>query len=156
MAYRCKSPVVEAIKEHVHTSPLRDPAADDTPTSEDITENDSDDDREYPEGGAKAWFVVFGSWCALFASLGVMNSLGTFQAYISANQLAAYDDGTIGWIFSIYTFLAWFCGIYIGPLFDKYGPKWLVLAGSICLVGNMMLLGLCKGESNRKHFQDSI
>jgi len=52
-----------------------------------------------------------------------MNTLGIFQAYISTHQLSTYSEGTIGWIFSIYTFMAWFCGIFVGPLFDKYGPR---------------------------------
>jgi hypothetical protein len=33
-------------------------------------------ETEYPEGGLQAWLVVFGSWCALCASLGLMNTLG--------------------------------------------------------------------------------
>ena len=101
---------------------------------------------KYPEGGLRAWLVVFGSFCALFASLGIMNSLGTFQAYISNHQLSHYSQGNIGWIFSVYTFMAWFCGIFIGPVFDKYGPRWLILGGSVCVVGSMLLLGECTGK----------
>lgn len=104
------------------------------------------EEEKYPEGGLRAWLVVFGSWCALFAALGLLNTLGTFQSYISTHQLSHYSDGAIGWIFSIYTFMAWFCGIFIGPLFDKWGPKWLILAGSACVVGAMMLLGECTGK----------
>lgn len=97
----------------------------------------------YPEGGAKAWLVVFGSWCGLLASIGITNIMGSYQNYISENQLKDYDESTIGWIFSLYAFLAFFCGVYAGPVFDKYGPRWLVLVGSICIVADMMLLGLC-------------
>lgn len=122
----------------------------DSETEKTSTRQDSPEDVHletiYPEGGLQAWLVVLGSWCALFASLGIMNSLGTFQVYISTHQLANYSDGTIGWIFSIYTFMAWFCGIFIGPLFDLYGPRWLVAVGSICVVGSMFLLGECTGK----------
>jgi hypothetical protein len=103
-------------------------------------------ETEYPEGGLQAWLVVFGSWCALCASLGLMNPLGIFQAHISTHQLLAYSEGTIGRIFSIYTFMAWFCGIFVGPLFDKYGPRWLISVGSVCVVGSMMILGECTGK----------
>jgi MFS family permease len=113
------------------------------------TEEEVVEEEKYPEGSLRAWLVVFGSWCALFAALGLLNTLGTFQSYISTHQLSHYSDGTIGWIFSIYTFMAWFCGIFIGPLFDKWGPKWLILAGSVCVVGAMMLLGECTGMSER-------
>ncbi|KAM0275494.1 hypothetical protein ACHAPA_000357 [Fusarium lateritium] len=94
----------------------------------------------YPEGGFEAWSVVAGSWFALFSSLGLMNTLGTFQAYVLENQLSEYSEGTVGWIFSIYTFLAFFCGVYIGPVFDKYGPRWLVIAGAVFNTGGMIFM----------------
>ncbi|KPM45067.1 hypothetical protein AK830_g1487 [Neonectria ditissima] len=100
-------------------------------------------EETYPEGGFKAWSVVAGSWFALFASLGLMNTLGTFQAYVLENQLKDYSEGTVGWVFSIYTFLAFFCGVYIGPVFDKYGPKWLVIAGSVFTVSGMVFMSFC-------------
>jgi len=100
----------------------------------------------YPEGGLQAWLVVFGSWCALFASLGIANTLAIFQAYISQDQLSSYDPSRIGWIFSLYVFLAFACSIYIGPIFDVYGPRWLIFPGSVCVVVSMFLLGVCKGQ----------
>ncbi|KAK7426837.1 hypothetical protein QQZ08_006738 [Neonectria magnoliae] len=100
-------------------------------------------EETYPEGGLQAWSVVAGSWFALFASLGLMNTLGTFQAYVLDNQLRDYSEGTVGWVFSIYTFLAFFCGVYIGPVFDKYGPRWLVIAGSVFTVSGMIFMSFC-------------
>ncbi|KAK8102720.1 Riboflavin transporter MCH5 [Apiospora sp. TS-2023a] len=90
-------------------------------------------EETYPEGGLAAWLVVFGCWCGLFAAAGIMNSIATFQTYVAIHQLSDHDEGTIGWIFSVYTFLVFFCGIYIGPVFDKYGPRWLVLVGGVGL-----------------------
>lgn len=101
----------------------------------------------YPEGGLQAWSVVAGSWFALFSSLGLMNTIGTFQAYALAHQLSGYSEGTVGWVFSLYTFLAFFCGVYIGPIFDKYGPRWLVIAGAIFTVGGMIFMSFCTGPS---------
>ena len=92
----------------------------------------------YPEGGLKAWSVVFGSFCGMLAAFGLMNTVGTFQAYLSTHQLSSYSESTIGWIFSLYIFLAFFCGVQIGPIFDAKGPKWLVLAGSVLLVASVM------------------
>lgn len=103
----------------------------------------------YPEGGLKAWSVVAGSWFSLFASLGLMNTIGTFQAYALAHQLSGYSEGTVGWVFSLYTFLAFFCGIYIGPIFDKYGPRWLVIAGAVFTVGGMIFMSFCTGPYSR-------
>ena len=89
----------------------------------------------YPEGGRRAWLVVYGAFSGMTASFGLMNSIGTYQAYLSTHQLSNLDEATIGWVFSIYTFLAFFCGIQIGPFFDAKGPRGLVIAGTVFLVG---------------------
>ena len=92
----------------------------------------------YPEGGLHAWLVVFGAFSGMTTGFGLMNTVGTFQAYLSTHQLATQSPSTIGWIFSLYTFLAFFCGIQIGPIFDAKGPRALVIAGTICLVGGTL------------------
>jgi hypothetical protein len=60
------------------------------------------DEEPYPEGGLRAWLVVFGSFCGMLASFGFMNTIGVFQTYLSNNQLKEFNDSTIGWIFSVY------------------------------------------------------
>ena len=102
-----------------------------------------EDEISYPEGGLQAWLVVLGGWCAMFAAFGIANSLASFQAYISENQLSTYSASQVGWIFSLWTFLTFACGIYTGPLFDVYGPRWLVLPGSVCIIVMIFLLGVC-------------
>ena len=89
----------------------------------------------YPEGGSRAWLVVYGSFSGMTASFGLMNTIGAYQAYVSTHQLRHLDPSTIGWIFSIYSFIAFFCGVQIGPIFDAKGPRALILAGTFCLVG---------------------
>ncbi|KAK1452672.1 riboflavin transporter MCH5 [Colletotrichum cuscutae] len=110
-----------------------------TPSIDETIPNSED---EYPEGDLRAWSVVLGSWFASFSALGISNSVATIHAYISSHQLQGYSEGTIGWIFSMYMFLCFFCGIYIGPVFDKYGPKWLILSGTVCVVAAQMLLSI--------------
>ncbi|KAI1401609.1 MFS general substrate transporter [Hypoxylon fuscum] len=100
-------------------------------------------EEAYPEGGLRAWLVVLGSWSGLLASLGLMNSIATLQTYVATHQLSDYDEGTIGWIFSFYTALCFVCGVYIGPLFDKYGPRWLIGPGGLGVVASVMLLSIC-------------
>ena len=107
----------------------------------------------YPEGGTRAWLVVLGSWFALFAGLGLMNTLAAFQTYTLTHQLKGYSAGTVGWVYSLYTFLAFFCGIYIGPVFDKYGPRWLIVAGCICVVVGIVLTSFCTGKFDTHPFQ---
>jgi hypothetical protein len=37
------------------------------------------DGNIYPEGGLRAYLVVFGSFCGLLAALGIMNTVGLYQ-----------------------------------------------------------------------------
>ena len=104
----------------------------------------------YPEGGLHAWLVVFGSFSGMTASFGLMNTIGTFQAYVSTNQLSSYSPSAIGWIFSLYVFLAFFCGVQIGPVFDAKGPRWIVAAGTVCLMGAMV--GIAFSTRMHSHF----
>ena len=106
---------------------------------------DQDDRNTYPEGGLRAWLVVFGSFSGMTASFGLLNSAGTFQAYLSTHQLAQESTSAIGWIFSIFAFLTFFCGVQIGPVFDAYGPRWLVFVGTVLLLGGLM--GLAESTS---------
>jgi len=114
--------------------------------SRNLIDKPFDEGVVFPEGGRRAWLVVFGSWCALFSSLGLMNTMGAFQAYISTHQLKHLDVAVVGWIFSLYAFLTFGVGLFVGPLFDKYGPKWLVLSGSVLVVLSMDLIGNCIGQ----------
>ncbi|KAK5171155.1 uncharacterized protein LTR77_004299 [Saxophila tyrrhenica] len=101
------------------------------------------DEVTYPEGGTQAWLVVLGSFCGLVAGLGLMNTIGVYQAYVSENQLAEYDESTIGWIFSVYVFLSFGCGLLVGPVFDRHGPRLLVAAGSILILLCTFLMSIC-------------
>ena len=109
------------------------------------TSDCNDDDEDFPEGGLRAWLVVFGSWCTMFMVFGIVNSTGAFQDYFSSNQLRGYSSGQIGWIFSLNLFLVFLCGIYSGRIFDLHGPKVLLAGGSLAVVLSMMLLGFCTG-----------
>lgn len=97
----------------------------------------------YPEGGTRAWLVVLGSFSGMVAALGIMNTIGVYESYLARHQLASYSTSSIGWILSIYVFLAFGAGLVIGPVFDVHGPRWLLFAGSILIILATMLLGVC-------------
>lgn len=142
-----KSPAEEAANQSAPDAPLF--IVPSTPAAEDLERHSTSgtDYEAYPEGGLRAWLVILGCWFALMASLGLLNTLATFQSYLILHQLAAYDEGTVGWIFSIYTFVVFFLGLYIGPIFDKYGPRWIVMGGTVAVVVGMMLMSISTGES---------
>lgn len=98
----------------------------------------------YPEGGLTAWSVVFGAFCGLCGGVGTMNTMGSFQRYISQNQLRDYTDGEIGWIFGVYSFLSYAGGLVVGPLFDKYNARWLIAAGGAGVSLAMFVAGFCQ------------
>lgn len=98
----------------------------------------------YPEGGVDAWLCVLGSFCGLTAILGITNSLAVYQNYFVTHQLVDVPVGTVGWIFGLYTFIAFSGGIEIGPVFDAVGPRWLVFAGSLCTTAATLILGECQ------------
>ena len=104
-----------------------------------------DNGNTYPEGGLQAWLVVLGALCSMFSGFGMVNSVGVLYAYMAEHQLKTYSDNAISWIFGIYIFLVFFCGLQIGPIFDARGPRGLVLLGSICMVSSCFLLSVCEG-----------
>ena len=106
------------------------------------------EDIEYPEGGLRAWLVVFGSFCGMTAGFGYMNTIGIFHAYLGSNQLSQYGEQAIGWVFSVYVFLSFFCGVQIGPVFDAHGPRWILAIGTVCLLLSAFLMAECTGESS--------
>ncbi|OAP60786.1 hypothetical protein AYL99_05788 [Fonsecaea erecta] len=97
----------------------------------------------FPEGGLEAWLVLTGAFLALFASFGFMVSIGTIQEYLQMHQLSTYTSRDIGWIPSVFVYLALGLGIWVGPLFDRYGPRWIALLGSTSYVVMVFLLAEC-------------
>ncbi|CRG91597.1 putative transporter MCH4 [Talaromyces islandicus] len=103
----------------------------------------SDTTETFPDGGLRSWLVVLGSFLLLMGSYGLMNSIGVIQSYLETHQLAAYSTTAVGWIFSVFIFVALLLGVFIGPLFDSHGPKMLVYAGSAITVLSLFLFAEC-------------
>lgn len=75
--------------------------------------------------------------------LGLMNSIGIYQAWISSHQLASVSEGQKAWIFGLYNFMVFFCGLQIGPVFDAYGPAWLMGSALLLYVAAFVAMGYC-------------
>jgi MFS family permease len=98
----------------------------------------------FPEGGFTAWSVVFGAWCSLFVSFGWITCIGLFQTYYQTDQLRTYSPSAIGWIPSVETFLLFVGSPVFGKIFDSYGPRWLLIAGTGFHVVGLMMLSLSR------------
>lgn len=93
----------------------------------------TEEDGGYPDGGVKAYSVLLGSFLGLISNLGVINSIGAVQAYVSQHQLKTVKTSTVAWIFSIYLALAYAIGLFIGPVFDRKGTRGLLVASTILI-----------------------
>ncbi|KAJ5393234.1 uncharacterized protein N7487_010875 [Penicillium crustosum] len=95
-----------------------------------------------PDGGAQAWLVVLGAFCGLFVSFGWINCIGVFQDYYQTHQLSEFSTSTVTWITSLETFMMFFCGPIFGTMFDSYGPRWILILGTILHVFGLMMASL--------------
>lgn len=80
------------------------------PTAEEIDVNADG----FPEGGREAWIVLFGTWCVLFCTFGLGNSIGVFQTYYVSHALRQYSSSTISWITSFMQWVLNFLPIVVG------------------------------------------
>ncbi|KAF6787343.1 oxalate formate antiporter, partial [Colletotrichum sojae] len=94
----------------------------------------------YPEGGLQAWMAVLGAWCAMISYMGLLNTLAVLQAWVSEHQLRGTLESTVGWIFSTYSFFLYFCGAQIGPLFDAYDIRLLLVPGLVGMAAAVMCM----------------
>ncbi|KAF2128240.1 major facilitator superfamily transporter [Dothidotthia symphoricarpi CBS 119687] len=101
--------------------------------------------NEYPEGGPTAWLAVAGATACLFVSFGWMNAIGIFQEYYQSNMLRDYTPSDIAWIPSLQTVFFMFAGgIFAGKMFDDYGPRYLLVAGTFLHVFGLMMTSISK------------
>lgn len=80
-------------------------------TTEDTRVGKSEDEQilapgsDFPEGGRDAWLVVFGAWCALFCTFGLITCIGVFLDYYKKGPLANYSPSAVSWITSSQVFV---------------------------------------------------
>lgn len=122
-------------------------------------------ENDYPEGGWKAWSVVVGAWCAMIPCMGILNALGVLHAWLSTHQLKEYSESSVGWIFGAYGFFLYLAGAQAGmfrlkeegseemlrknqitgPIFDAYGPNYIVIPGSVGMVVSLICFSFSEG-----------
>nr|WNZ75668.1 hypothetical protein [Trichoderma harzianum] len=99
--------------------------------------------HEYPEGGLRAWLVVFGCWCTSFASFGYVNSFGVYETYYLKTFLSGHSPSDVAWIGALQSFAQFSAALVAGPLADRYGAMVIIWPFSVLLVVAMMLTSLC-------------
>ncbi|KAF5337652.1 hypothetical protein D9758_013010 [Tetrapyrgos nigripes] len=107
---------------------------------------------EYPDGGREAWLVVFGSFLALFATWGVINSYGVFNDYYATVLLPNTSSSTLSLIGALQLFFLYGFSPVVGRIFDLYGSGVLLPLGSIIVVMSLMLVSLCQPNQTYQFF----
>ncbi|KAI8961462.1 riboflavin transporter MCH5 [Daldinia sp. FL1419] len=97
---------------------------------------------DFPDGGLEAWLVVVGGFCALFSTFGLVNCVGVFVNYYVSGPLSSYNISTVTWITSIQVFMMSGLNAVMGRLFDSYGPRWLLIIGTLVFCFGLMMLSL--------------
>lgn len=97
-----------------------------------------------PDGGLTAWSVVLGAWCTSYCSFGWLNSVGIFQEYYQKDILRHYSSSTISWIPSLQVFFMLASGPFVGYIYDRHGPKHIILVGTFLHVFGLMMASISK------------
>lgn len=97
---------------------------------------------DFPDGGLEAWSVVFGGWCGLFCTFGFVSCIGVFQQYYEEGPLRNYSSSDVSWITATQVWGMVFFGLIFGRVFDVYGPRWMLIIGTIVYVFGLMMTSL--------------
>ncbi|KKY15010.1 putative monocarboxylate transporter [Diplodia seriata] len=97
-----------------------------------------------PDGGLKAWLCVLGCGACYFCSYGWINTLSVFQEYYKNVALSSYSSLDVGWIATLQNFFLQFCGPFVGLLFDRFGPRYLLITGAVLHVFGLMMASISK------------
>ncbi|KAI2606752.1 MFS general substrate transporter [Hypoxylon sp. NC1633] len=97
---------------------------------------------DFPDGGLEAWLVVAGGFASLFSTFGLINCVGVFVNYYVNGPLASYGTSSVSWITSFQIFMMTALNAVMGRLFDNYGPRWLLIIGTLLYSFGLMMLSL--------------
>jgi MFS family permease len=89
-------------------------------------------------GFHNAFLVVVILTNNVFLSSGV----GSFQQYYEIGPLKGYSSTTISWIPSLQLFFLFALGPFVGIIYDKYGPRPLIIGGTLFHVFGLMMASL--------------
>ncbi|THH29088.1 hypothetical protein EUX98_g5102 [Antrodiella citrinella] len=98
---------------------------------------------DFPDGGLRAWMVVFGCTCGAFATFGYLNAWGVFQAYYEENTLSNVSTSSIAWIGSIQNAFIFLPGLVTGRMFDMGYLRLPVAIASVVLIMATFLTAQC-------------
>ncbi|KAK0611347.1 putative MFS monocarboxylate transporter [Immersiella caudata] len=96
-----------------------------------------------PRVNHRAILSVFGGFLSLFCTLGFLNAFGVFQQHYKASILQNMTESDVSWIGTVAIFLIFLFAPITGILVDRFGPRWLLIGGSIGTLLSVFLTSLC-------------
>jgi MFS family permease len=100
------------------------------------------DPASFPDGGTRAWLTVWGSLAILIASFGWINAIGIFQEYYETHQLQNYSPSDVAWIPALESSCMFAGGLWVGHVYDSYGPRYLLIGGTFLHVFGLMMASI--------------
>ncbi|RKL44750.1 hypothetical protein BFJ70_g3890 [Fusarium oxysporum] len=121
---------------------MRSSTISDSPELESNKPNENND-RVSPNGGARAWACVAGSFLLQFCSVGYVNACGMFQLYYSEVMFKDQSSSALAWMTTLQIFMLFMFGPAVGKMIDVYGCRKTLLPFSIVAVFSVCMLSLC-------------
>ncbi|KAJ7084676.1 MFS general substrate transporter [Mycena epipterygia] len=98
----------------------------------------------FPDGGLRAWAVVFGAFWTFFSTYGYISSWGIFQVYYQEVLLPHSSPSQIAWIGSVQRCIIFAPGVIVGRLFDLGYFRLPFATGSIFIIAATFIIPVCK------------
>ncbi|KAK0550530.1 hypothetical protein OC846_003634 [Tilletia horrida] len=102
----------------------------------------------FPDGGLKAWSVVFGTFVAMCVTLGNVISFTVFQEYYSRITLSDRSQSAIAWIGSVQLACTFGMTAPAGMINNRFGPKVTFSIGTV-----FILLGNFTASASKEYYQ---
>lgn len=97
-----------------------------------------DDVDDFPEGGLRSYLIVLGSFLGLVPCFGLFNILGVLESYVDEHQLSSVSSSTVGWIFSVFSFITYTTCIFSGTYFDRNGARLPLIVGTLMVCSGLV------------------
>lgn len=107
---------------------------------------------DFPEGGWKAWSVVFGSFLVQICGFGYTTSFGVYQDYYTRTYITSQTPSTISWIGSVNGFLVIAGGMFTGRMYDKGYFYHMVYGGAALIILSLFTLSLAHPDQIYQNF----
>ncbi|KDQ51282.1 hypothetical protein JAAARDRAFT_706557 [Jaapia argillacea MUCL 33604] len=99
-----------------------------------------------PDGGLDAWLTVMGSCLVAFCTFGIVGSFGAFSDFYHTTFLTNYSPTVVTMIGAMQVFVLYMHGSFVGPIFDAYGPRYMIPGSGIVASFALFMLSITKSQ----------